>query len=64
MLTIVLSVPLRFADSNYPFGTFKLCLIVFIYCEEVIFVDQYLKVDVYILKTLGKIEEAIKHNRF
>ena len=64
MLAIVLSVPLRFADSNYPFGTFKLCLIIFIYCEQLMFVDQYLKVDVYILKTLGKTEEAIKNIRF
>ena len=40
-----------------PFGIFKLFLIVFIYCEQLIFVDQYLKVDVYILKTL----EAFKN---
>jgi hypothetical protein len=54
MLAIVLSVSLRFADSNYPFGIFKLCIIVCRYCEQLIFVDQYVKVDVYILKTLER----------
>jgi hypothetical protein len=57
MLAIVLSVSLRFADSNYPFGIFKLCLIVCIYCEQLLFVDQYVKVDVYILKTLEKLKK-------
>ena len=47
----------RFAHYNYPYGIFKHFLIVFIYCEQLIFVDQYLKVDVYILKTL----EAFKN---
>ena len=58
LLAIVLSVHRWFADSNYPYGIFKLFLIVFIYCEQLIFVDQYLKVDVYILKTLEAFKNA------